>query len=101
MGSGVSKGHSGRRPHFGRSPAGLQIIPAGLRAPQPFGASEGLSEYSFDLFEMPRPWWHLEASRGLFEKPFLERQALERLWGATAGKAPPGAQGRGIIKHLH
>ena len=38
MGSGVSKGHSGRRPHFGRSPAGLRQIPGGAPRPPAPGA---------------------------------------------------------------
>ena len=95
MSSGVSKGHSGRRPHFGRSPAGLQKIPAGLRAAQPFGAPEGLPGCGLDHFKAPRSWCRLDASRGLPENSLLGRRALESRWGANAFKDPSGgARGR-------
>ena len=95
MGSGVSKGHSGRRPHFGRSPAGLQKIPGGRRPPAPRSPPEGLPGCGLDHFKAPRSCCRLKASRGLLEKPLLGRRALERLWGANACKDPSGgARGR-------
>ena len=97
MGSGVSKGHSGRRPHFGRSPAGLQEIPGGAPPPPaPRSPPEGLPGCGLDHFKAPRSCCRLEASRGLPETSPLGRLALERLWGANARKNPSGGtRGRG------
>ena len=72
------------------APRDCEKFRGGLRAPNPSEPPKPLPGCGLDRFEVPRPWWHLEASWGFPETTFLERQARERLWGATAFKDPSG-----------
>ena len=81
MGSGVSKGHSGRRPHFGRSPAGLQKIPGGAPCTPPLGAPpKACRGAASTILKRPAPVAALRPPEGFLKKPF---------WGAVASREPP------------
>ena len=99
MGSGVSKGHSGRRPHFGRSPAGLQEIPGGAPRPPPLGAPpKACRGAASTILKRPAPVAALRPPEGFLKTPF---------WGVGRSRDPPepppcrlhrGSQGGGGLE---
>ena len=68
------------------APRDCKKSPGGAAPPAPRSPPEGLPGCGLDHFKAPRSCCCLKASRGLLEKPLLRRRALERLWGAIAGK---------------